>query len=557
MALRWSWWLFIAVAPVVHGELVLNDVRWGFEQRVLPGSFTQLALRVSNSGTSAFEGFFVLERATLLQSRVGGQRTSLTVRIEPGASRWVRFFPFVYERQEHWTVRWIDAGGSSGTLLSQHVFEDAAGQQLVPIGEQRVELVANAMRRQVSELRAFPAELFPPTALAATTLHSVVLDHAPPWPAVTARAFLDWLASGGTLHLVDGEDGRPPMFSAELALLQDPSPRFTVGAGKVVRHPRREATLAVAELNPVSKPRAAAQADHLTQHVLVSLGYLLLVGPGGYLIARWRGPLELLGYYVVLIAGCATVLGFLGARGYDEVPALHWVALARPVMEQRLAVEVYGNAFTTETVDIELTLASPLVLADDADIRGPTAVALVSGPGGSLQATLPLYTSRAFLLAGTLAVEAPRLFARGSQHVELHGLAADRWLAGWISTDHGDLRSLDPLPSSPNPTLQLVVGTVLDIRSYLPVQPWSDVDLHGIATLLVLQEQGGCPELVDQLQARDPSPSSGQGQPGSTPKLGSIAYIIAKAPAELQIGGSFPGTSQEGVVVYRLQVERP
>jgi hypothetical protein len=158
-----------------------------------------------------------------------------------------------------------------------------------------------------------------------------------------------------------------------LAELNQPLPEFTVGAGRVVRHTgslaeadrafidqqfRLNSSGAANEENtywysPLASILSPLQQLTRPQHnwsliFLLAVLYLLTLFPGCYLLGRFQSD------YRLTYLGLAGVVGLfslafdrVGRRGYGESTSCNFIAIARPVSNDRLLVTQVSNLFVT------------------------------------------------------------------------------------------------------------------------------------------------------------------------------------------------------------------
>ena len=289
------------------------------------------------------------------------------VYLSPNSSRWVQFLPFAQDQYANWELR-----ASDGTRFS--VPNVQAGEPaIVLLTDPRV------LAQRSAAVRRFPDDLFPATVTGTDGLTAVLIDHVPRWDEMPRQAFWDWLAKGGTVHLLRDSSDREVEFPPALSVLNSKLERTRVGAGMVIRHPLRAEQLtadyikqsidlhrfsrtaetkaanpnsdAVDRLLEERKKREQEMAnnnnvyggygdvyfsnlddrllrelkdltrvDHMWPLIyLLALVYIVLVFPGLYLVGRRRADYRIVyGVLLLIVAVFSVAFSLIGRRGYGE-----------------------------------------------------------------------------------------------------------------------------------------------------------------------------------------------------------------------------------------------
>lgn len=427
-----SW---LALATPARG-LEIREVRWGFDGSVVEGAFNPVSLLVVNDQSTPFDGVLALQRGHAALRVDAPLREP--VYLGPNQSRWVQFFPFCSRVEDAlpWTVSWGDARkerfelptaqrGQRGTVL------------LLPQG---------TLTQPPSGAKPLPDDLFPNRSTGCDSLQRVVLDHEPRWSEPQQRAFLEWLALGGELHLLHDSQGRWPRFSGPLQPLQGLADMQPFAAGRIIRHDRdvnsfdkgswAGAILGQVEtVNPELTPDVAAMASNAvvtpglepftsddweqfdtdtmldrmrdqtrTDHNwplihLLCLTYIGLIFPGGWLLSRWRpGDYRLLfGGLLGLVTLFSLLLLVVGRRGAGEVETIHSLLLARTLDKERVSVSGWSGAFVATSGTYPLSHAGQGGLySTGQQIEGVDGF-ITTQPPARLEVTLPPFSSRSFV----------------------------------------------------------------------------------------------------------------------------------------------------------------
>ncbi len=404
-------WLGMAPAAAVEVLDPHGDVRWGFDGTVVPERINLLSVRLTNTSEKDYEGEVTLYKTRGLAERIGGRLTQPCF-LARFTSRWVQFHPYVGSEGEQWILkvgRKVEDLTSPALEAPATVWLDG-GDPGRPAG-----------------LKSFPEKLFPTTVAATDALSGIVLDHVPRWEPVKRQAFLDWLRRGGTVHLLRGDSGRHPVFTAELSVLNAPGPRFRVGAGLVVRHEETRramnTTLLSARGFPPQQLEEGEQFYHLKfedtvfrrlqglvrpQHswaliYAVLLAYMVLVGPLNYLVGRKTRDFRLAGLvFLVGVLGFAGLLSFIGRRGQGERAVLHALSYARPLEGGTCDVTQWVNAFAVRGAHYTITHPATHNLYSTCQDDESVNATIRNGRGGAFKVDIPLYSSRCFLHRGRM-----------------------------------------------------------------------------------------------------------------------------------------------------------
>jgi len=405
-----SWWicLLLFVAASVSA-LEVQEVKWGFDGQVVPGRFNLLSVLVANPGDVPFDGTVRFYKSRGMAERVGAVYTTPCY-LSPLMTRWLQFYVYIDNQYDQGRLEW-------GRRPDEH--HDLEAPKWGPPAQVLLSALETALG-MVSAFKQFPEDLFPPTVAATSGLGVVLLDHAPHWEPVKRQAFLNWLRAGGQVHLLQGADGRYPVFADELGGLNLSLDRVRIGAGLAVRHAAtaREIKLADVqdneaprqELKPGGMPAQTAESllgnlAQLSQRnydwgliYTLAVAYAVLVGP-----ANLRAGRKLADYRLRIVLLLATVAGFawlfdlVGRRGQGEASVIHSLSYARAMGGDNYEVTQWVNVFATRGAQYTITHAAPHNLyATGQDYEAVNGV-IESGKDGRLVVDIPMFSRRAFL----------------------------------------------------------------------------------------------------------------------------------------------------------------
>ena len=352
--------------------LEFREVRWGFSGAVKRNAFNLCSIDLLNPSPEAFRGPVQLAAAGGVGRGDDTPWIEPDFYVEPGKTRTVQFVVYVTSQALDWEVSW---GPSKSERFE---FPHAKQEIIAPVAVQF--FADQGVSTPLKGIEVFPDQDFPIGAAGTETLGSVVLDHVPRWDQVRSRAFRDWLGRGGRLYLIHGRDGKPLNFPSPLEDLNVPADRFLVGQGVVLRQgivqdagqipglitdvaqstvdPNNAyanqyngtdpATTGITEL--FKTMRSMVRPDHnWTLIFLLALIYLLILFPGIWLVSRKKGDFRVT-YAMIL----GTVLLFswfyaeIGKRGYGESTGLREMMIAKPLGNQRVALQKHGSLFVTD-----------------------------------------------------------------------------------------------------------------------------------------------------------------------------------------------------------------
>lgn len=418
--------LLVAVCAVAHAapKLDVQDVVWNFDGGYAEGRINLVTVVLLNAGDQPYSGVVTLQRATMGVQKHGLPQVA-QVGLAPGGRRIVQFFVYGNVLYTDFTVSW--QGGAYD--FSAPMRELDVASYLQPSG----------YRRRLAGMPAFPAEWFPPTVAGTEALELAVLDHVPRWSPAQQQALLDWVHGGGVLVLTRGRSEDMPTFSGVLTALNDPSDRFQLGAGLVVRVPRStvelDAKAIAAQGVPVLSPGGEAPSDMASEEgyyewayrerleevfanmrMLVApdhnwgvmfwvlLGFTLFVSLGNYMVARRGSTVRAVLFFCVVLGLASWALSIVGRRGYGEVMSASTVAVARPLGGDRWDVTHISDLFVTSSdrYSVPATGEWDVFLSPT---ENPVSGAAFNGGSGGAVFQLPLY-SHGSLLHRTV-VDAP------------------------------------------------------------------------------------------------------------------------------------------------------
>lgn len=385
----------------------IRQTVWGFDGQYVPERFNIVSVFVDNPSQSPFDGQLVLTRCDPVGRKIGEDFIEPCF-LSPNAGRWIQFCVFMPVNADTWRLSW-DPGKSvmlpaprSGALA-------------------RVMLADSDLASESSGgIRRFPDQLFPVSITATQTLDSVVLSYMPKWEASRRRAFMDWLACGGTVHLLLGPGGASPVFTHELEPLNNSNMRFRVGTGLAVRHAasRRDCDHgylaaqgfpAQPEYKPVetqfrntedfifSRLSQLTHARHnWTLIYVVIVVYVIVLAPVNFFVARLRNWQTTWIFFLSTVALFTVLIAFIGRRGTGEASAVNTISYARSLGGGAWDATQWTNVFVVagKVYTVAHRTGNDLysTCQEFESIQGYAH----NGAEGHLVVEMPLYSNRAF-----------------------------------------------------------------------------------------------------------------------------------------------------------------
>jgi hypothetical protein len=573
--LKHSLWICLLFFAAVTGSaLEIQQAKWGFDGQVVWGRFNLLSVLVENPSTAPFDGTVNLYKARGLEQRVGALYASPCY-VSPKMSRWVQFYLYVDNPYDEWRMEW-------GRAPEDH-HDITAPKQGPPA--QVLLSDSTTLLNAASAFKQFPDELFPPTVAATSGLDSVLLDHTPRWEPAKRQAFLEWLRAGGKVHLLENANGRSPIFSDELSVLNSPLPQLRIGAGLVVRHNATASQIQKQDLGeekvsqPPSKPKESAQPLQTSDFFLgalsrlsrahhnwgviylLTLAYLAIVGPGNLIAGRRLTDYRLrIGLLLATIGGFALLFHLVGRGGQREASVVHTLSYARSINGDSYNVTQWINVFATRGAHYTITHGAPHNLYATGQEHEPVNGWIQNGRDGRFFVDIPMFSRRAFLhqavmKGANIPVQMESATGAGAsdkfklmigadfrkQIVESWVVKGDRLFALQLNDDRLEVAGEEPLDAllSANNALQ---------PFYMYSSEDEAIDVNGefrkLVRPLIAWSLGAAEKKSGQIASFRPTDDGVQ------------LFIFARSPESFGIAGQQFGR-ETGYVLYHLDLETP
>jgi hypothetical protein len=420
---------------------------WGFDGRVQPGQFNPLSILLDNQTDEAIDASATLHRTQGLLGPAGGQYVQ-QVFIAPAARRWIQFYPYVANSYQ---TKWVLSfdGKQIGEFMQPRPAYKLASEE----EEQQPQVVildrAETVSSRPSTVKHLPENIFPPYATVTVGLHTVFMDHVPDWELPRQQAFLSWLKLGGRLHLLRDRRGEYPLFSGELADLNQPLTRYFLGSGIVNRLDAQREGLTetmvrnavvldalkdedeefeefvqqqnqqgmgirqLIEVEPSSideqffrHMRELTLPDHAWWLIfLLALCYIGLIFPGCFVLSKNK-KLHFLATYGALVGLLLVFSMFflaIGQRGYGESTTLQTLAIARAEDSTHWSVMQWNALFVTSGDSYQATAPDQQSVYSTGETVNQAEVQIVPGNSGGITMQIPPFSSQTFVSRRRLA----------------------------------------------------------------------------------------------------------------------------------------------------------
>ncbi len=238
--------VFTLLYPQSAKSIEIHEIRWGFSDVPVANKINPVTILVENSNPVPFEGEIRFQQETFRGQQID-ITLSATTFIAPFEKKWIQYYPYISESANNWRASWTNQSGPQAQLfLAPRTTNRNVTIQLVP---------PNDISRVLPGIKHFPEELFPPFSGAVDSLNRVLLDHVPRWEKSRRKTFLQWIYSGGIVHLFENSNGELPAFSESYAPLNQTTSPIQYGDGVIYRHQNQLKDISTQELNKLIKAK--------------------------------------------------------------------------------------------------------------------------------------------------------------------------------------------------------------------------------------------------------------------------------------------------------------
>lgn len=436
--------VWVGLPGLVTAQVVVEEFRFGLDNRPLAGHFNHVLVRVRNDGQEPLRTRARLQGSYFREHEDVHDRL---LQLQPGETRTLRYAPYVREENGDWSLR-----------IGSQSFEHDARLRLEPKSLGRGWIGApqrGRTRRQARYLRSID---MPRSALVMSAMVELALDRDPDLDQRQERALLDWVELGGILHLADGA-GAEGALSDSLAALCGPPGAVARGRGQVHRWPAGDGPVLSVGQGVENQLRTGRMlkvtevsnlAQRLLQHFMPDFdGDLLLIGLIAYslfavfghafLIRRQvRSSLGvLLSLMGIVLLGSAFVL-VMGFNAHGTGRQAKGLAFVRALPEERALVREVWALFSPGGERMQLRGAGqPAVFAGALDPRNGGSLRVREGSPVAVNLDIPRLTAASWQ-ARRLVGRVDWKVSRRAEGIAFEGLAGVREV--W--TIRGDLETV-------------------------------------------------------------------------------------------------------------------
>lgn len=199
------------VCPQIVAAIEIHEIHWGFSDSPVAYKINPVTILVENTKSHPFESELRFQRETFRGNQID-IALSASVYIAPFEKKWIQFYPYFAESTDNWKVRWDDGNSQSfQSFLSPRPTRKTVTIQLTQ---------PDRLGKVLPGIKQYPEDLFPPILGAVDSLNEIILDHVPKWEKSRRTTFLEWVYTGGIVHLFEDPNGSLPVFPESYAPLK-------------------------------------------------------------------------------------------------------------------------------------------------------------------------------------------------------------------------------------------------------------------------------------------------------------------------------------------------
>lgn len=384
---EWKWIIYfsmvIFIFPQFAEAIEIHDIRWGFNNGPVANKLNPVTLLIENTEPTPFEGEIIFHQETFRGQQIG-IALSATTYIAPYEKKSLQFFPYITESANIWKASWEHKKNQQvQSFLSPRPTTDDLLIQLVE---------PDSLDRIIPGIKQYPEDLFPPFLGALDSLDEVILDHVPKWEKSRRTAFIQWVFSGGIVHVFQNPNGDLPLFPESYSPLNGISTPVFYGNGAVYRYQNKLSDLSASNLkqlmarnNRSSESQSTREDKSPSRQIpfsddvqrlgtlnhnslatdeeilaaltdiskpkqiwyfifLLSFFYLIVAGPGYYFITTFSKKHST--YYGVYLAGtvlfCLIFL-IIGQQSTNRTSQIHSLVVANILPDKKIDLAAWSS----------------------------------------------------------------------------------------------------------------------------------------------------------------------------------------------------------------------
>lgn len=438
--------MMLFYSPQRIEAIEISDIQWGFSNRPVAYKINPVTILVENTEPQPFESEIRLQKETFRGQQID-IALSATIYVAPFEKKWLQFYPYLTDTTDNWKVSWKNGNGlQNQSFLSPRPTTKPVTIQLIQ---------PDNLSKAIPGIKQYPEDLFPPVLGAIDSLKGIILDHVPKWEKSRRKTFIQWIYSGGTVHLFENSNGNLPAFPesySSLNINQATSPvHFGNGiiyiyrnklndipplelkqlivnnmkSVKILRSYKSDNNVSHRSSNPSydTFPENATIHSLITdQEILVTLAdmsktkqiwyfifslsfiYLIVAGPGYYLITKFSKKDYT--FYVVYIGSTAVFCLFfliIGHYSANRISQISSLIIADVLPDNEIDITEWSSLGIASGGDFKISHAGDSHIYSTCQQFAKVNGVVTSGSEGKLQVDIPTNSSRSFFHRGKIS----------------------------------------------------------------------------------------------------------------------------------------------------------
>jgi len=441
--------IYFLISLLLYPQFVeaieIHEIRWGFGDRPVANKINPVTILVENTEPQPFESEIRLQRETFRGQQIGIALSSTTY-IAPFEKKWVQFYPYLTESADNWKLYWKQGNDQrTQSFFSPRPMPSAVTIQLVQ---------PDSLSKVIPGIKQYPEDLFPPILGAVDPLNEVFLDHVPKWEKSRRNTFMQWVYSGGIVHLFENPNGELPAFPESYAPLNMNTTKSPVqyGTGVIYFHRKKLADVPPLELKQLIKKNTHL-VDYLQSHelekddfpqlpnpsyspstenstinsiasdedilvaltemskskqiwyfiFLISFIYLLVAGPGYYLVTKFsKNHYNFYGFYLISTALFCLFFLIIGQYSANRTSQIHSLMIANLLPDKNIDITEWSSLGIASGGNFKISHSGDSHIYATCQDYSKVNGAATSGSEGKMLVDIPTNSSRSFLHRGNI-----------------------------------------------------------------------------------------------------------------------------------------------------------
>tara|TARA_R110002111_G_scaffold259308_1_gene329304 strand:- start:112754 stop:114571 length:1818 start_codon:yes stop_codon:yes gene_type:complete len=437
--------MLLFLYPQIVEAIEIHEIRWGFGDRPVAYKINPVTILVENTESQPFESEIRLQRETFRGQQIG-IALSTTTYIAPFEKKWVQFYPYLTESADNWKISWKHGTEQRvQSFLSPRATASAVMVQLIQ---------PDSLSKVIPGIKQYPEDLFPPILGAVDPLSVVFLDHLPKWEKSRRITFLQWIYSGGIVHIFENPNGELPVFPESFSPLNVSNTTSPVqyGAGIIHFYRKNLAEVPPLELkqliinnihsvdylrthelekndfpqlpNPSSPPSPenstinsiASDEDILVALTemstskqiwyfifLISFIYLLVAGPGYFLVTKFsNNHYTFYGFYLGSTMLFCLIFLIIGQYSASRTSQIHSLIIANLLPDKEFDITEWSSLGIASGGNFKISHSGDSHIYTTCQDYSKVNGTATSGSEGNMLVDIPTNSSRSFLHRGNI-----------------------------------------------------------------------------------------------------------------------------------------------------------